>query len=198
MNDHGNDPTTADYAFHAAHEARDREKSRVAPKRHQQRLDGLTVTDPDLPRTYEVPAVVKDGDVVIRGRSILKQIAADLGDGAPLIVTIAEDLPVTRSQKSSRYYFGIVVQAGVKCTGNSPEMVHRGWKAMFLPDADLFTDFFNWFAGQEAIPPQKRDPKTRDLPIHDFYDFVEECRLWLRNEYQHDTPDPDPLYWRRK
>ncbi len=151
----------------------------------------------DTPRAFEILGVVREGVAVVR-QSELKAATVALGDGTPFIMTLTEDLPFVRSQKASKYYQAIVVRAGAKATGNSVEMVHRGWKAMFLPDADMFTDFFNWFAGQEAIPRSKRPLTTRDLPIRDFYDYVEECREWLRTEYQVDTPDPDPLFFKRR
>lgn len=101
-----------------------------------------------------------------------------------------------RSLKANSYYWGVVMKAAVKETGQSADTIHCFWCEQFLPNETTRLEFFNKLTGQR-IKVSVDTRRSSKLTGTKFYDYVEECRLWLQEWLGVSTPDPDPDYWRK-
>lgn len=102
-----------------------------------------------------------------------------------------------RSLSANSYYWGVVVKACVTETGQAADDVHAFWCEQFLSSEQKQIEFFHKTTG--ARIRVKVDPRrSSKLTGTKFYDFVEECRLWLKEWLGVTTPDPDKEYWRKR
>lgn len=102
-----------------------------------------------------------------------------------------------RSIKANNYYWGVVVAAAVEETKQDEDAIHAFWCAKFLPNETKHVEFYNHMTG-EAIEAEVDPRRTSKQTGSKFYDYVEECRLWLQEFLGVTTPDPDPEYWRKR
>lgn len=102
-----------------------------------------------------------------------------------------------RSLRANAYYWGVVVAAAAKESGQPEDDIHSFWCEQFLPDEKKRLKFFNRLTG-ERLQVDIDARRSSRLSGHAFYDFVENCRLWLQEYLGVTTPDPDPEYWRKR
>ncbi len=102
-----------------------------------------------------------------------------------------------RSLRANGYYWGIVIAAAVKESGQPADDIHSFWCEQFLPDERKRLKFFNRLTGQ-ALQVDIDSRRSSKLTGRAFYDFVENCRLWMQEWLGVTVPDPDPDYWRKR
>jgi len=116
--------------------------------------------------------------------------------GKEFVMTV-QDRATYRSLRANGYYHGVVLKAAVDETKQDADSIHAFWCGQFLPDEKKRLEFFNKMTGQQLkVTVDAR--RTSKLTGTAFYDFVEECRLWLQTWLGVTTPDPDPEFWRKR
>lgn len=116
--------------------------------------------------------------------------------GTRLMVRLSKP---TRSERANAYYWGVVIDRidrGNPDDGNSPEDYHDAFCERFIVTERKQVQFFNAMTGEEDIV-EVDDRRSSALNGGDFYDFVEKVRIFAREFWNIDTPDPDPEYWRK-
>jgi hypothetical protein len=116
--------------------------------------------------------------------------------GKKVVIEVA-DRRVYRSKQANSYYWSVVVAAAVEATGQDADSIHEFWKGQFLPNEAKQVEFFHHLTGlkiRQTVTPSS----TKEQSGTKFYDYVEQCRLWLLEWYNTSTPDPDPEYWRKR
>lgn len=116
--------------------------------------------------------------------------------GKEWVVTV-QPRAAYRSLKANAYYWSVIVPAGAKESGQSEDDLHAYWCELFLPSEKKRLTFFNRLTGERlhvTIDARRSSKLTGTL----FYDYVENCRLWLQEYLNVTTPDPDPEYWRKR
>lgn len=116
--------------------------------------------------------------------------------GQEFVVTV-RSRSALRSIKANNYYWSVVVDAAVKETGQDDQTIHAFWCDKFLPDEKKRTQFYSHLTG-ETLEVEVDTRRTSKLTGTPFYDYVENCRLWLQEFLGVTTPDPDPEYWRKR
>lgn len=116
--------------------------------------------------------------------------------GREVVVTV-QPKSALRSIKANAYYWSVIVAAAAKESGQTESDIHSFWCEQFLPDEKKRLLFFNRLTGTrlQVNVDSRRTSKLSGTP---FYDFVENCRLWLQEYLGVTTPDPDPEYWRKR
>jgi hypothetical protein len=102
-----------------------------------------------------------------------------------------------RSLRANGYYWGTVVAAAVHESGQPECDIHSFWCEQFLHDERKRLKFFNRLTGQ-ALQVDIDSRRSSKLTGRAFYDFVENCRLWMQEWLGVTVPDPDPDYWRKR
>lgn len=102
-----------------------------------------------------------------------------------------------RSRKANAYYHGVVLRLMAEHSGHSADELHDAMCEMFIPSEKKQIEFVNELTGE--VVQVETDPRrsSKQSPTA-FYDFVEQVREWARTFLNVDTPDPDPLYWRKR
>lgn len=116
--------------------------------------------------------------------------------GQELAVTV-QPRSYLRSVKANAYYWGVVVAAAAKESGQSENDIHTFWCEQFLPDERKRLIFHNRLTGSK-LQVDVDSRRTSKLSGNPFYDYVENCRLWLQEWLGVTTPDPDKDYWRKR
>lgn len=116
--------------------------------------------------------------------------------GQEVVLTV-QPRSVLRSLRANNYYWGVVVAAAVKESGQDEAAIHTFWCEQFLPDERKRLMFFNRLTGQR-LQVDVDTRRSSNLTGNAFYDFVENCRLWLQEYLNVTVPDPDPEYWRKR
>ncbi len=111
-------------------------------------------------------------------------------------VTVTEE-KLTRSQKQSRYYWGVVLEVAHTEGGQPKDDIHDAMCERFLPNERKQIEFFSKITG-EAWTASIDHRRSSKLSRTDFMDFVENVRLWIAEFYGATCPDPDPDYWRKR
>ena len=121
-----------------------------------------------------------------RGKVIAKFTAAGANADAQI-----------RSRKANAYYHGVVLKLMAEHSGHIAEDIHDAMCERFIPSEKKQIEFVNELTGE--IVQVETDPRrsSKQSPTA-FYDFVEQVREWARDFLNVDTPDPDPLYWRKR
>lgn len=136
---------------------------------------------------FVTTAFVKDGKLSVRNRAAFDEFVACQKDGE-FVVSI-ERQRATRSLQANAYYHGVVVRAFHEHTGYTPLEAHELLKALHLP-RDLAAAGKNGvLQGEHVI-----GGSTTKLDKQRFYEYVEDCRNWLAQKFDIQTPDPDPGY----
>jgi hypothetical protein len=102
-----------------------------------------------------------------------------------------------RSQKSNRYYRGVVLRLMAEHSGHSADELHDAMCEMFLPSEKKQIEFVSELTG-EVLHVETDSRRTSKQNPTAFYDFVEQVRQWARDFLNVETPDPDPEYWRKR
>lgn len=141
-------------------------------------------------------AVVRAGEVVLKSaeRARMNTLARLLGDGVELDITVTQRKD-RRSEKASNYYWVKVVRVASQHCGQSEEDIHDFWCHLFLPDKSTQVTFFHYLTG-ERISFTSDQRKTSGLSVSEFFDYVEQCRDWMREWMNVITEDPDPEFRR--
>jgi hypothetical protein len=136
------------------------------------------------------------GHFAVDDRAGLLAYVAEHFKGREVIVTV-QAKTVYRSVQANGYYWSVVVKAAVDETHQDADTIHAFWCDQFLPSEAKRLEFFNKRTGQriKITVDTRRSSKQTGTK---FYDFVEECRLWLQEWLGVTTPDPDPGYWRKQ
>lgn len=102
-----------------------------------------------------------------------------------------------RSRKANAYYRGVVLKLMAEHSGHTTDELHDAMCEMFIPSEKKQIEFINEMTGE--VVQVETDPRrsSKQSPTA-FYDFVEQVRQWAREFLNVDTPDPDPLYWRKR
>jgi hypothetical protein len=136
------------------------------------------------------------GHFALDDRARFAAYVAEKFTGQEVVVTV-QAKTVYRSLRASNYYWGVVVAAAVEATGQKADTIHAFWCEQFLPSEKQHLAFTNAMT-QQRIKVTVDTRRTSKLTGTPFYDFVEECRLWLQEWLGVTTPDPDADYWRKR
>jgi hypothetical protein len=136
------------------------------------------------------------GHFQVDDRAAFRAYMAAHFSGQEVVVTV-QPKTRARSLRANAYYWGVVVDAAVEATGQDADTIHAFWCEQFLPSEAKRLEFFNTMTKQR-IKVTVDTRRTSSLTGQPFYDFVEECRLWLQEWLGVTTQDPDPAYWRKR
>jgi hypothetical protein len=99
-----------------------------------------------------------------------------------------------RSIYANNYWWGVCLKLVEDDTGNAADYMHEICLKKFLSKKKV--EIISPVTGEaEVHAVQERSSSQR---IGDFYNFVEQSRVWFLEFFGVDTPDPDPEYWRKK
>lgn len=104
---------------------------------------------------------------------------------------------LTRSEEANAYLWGVVYPLLVAEQEMTPDEMHDAMCAQFLPNERKRVEFFNRMTG-EVLTVETDGRRSSKLTGGEFYDFVERVRQWGAEFLGVVTPDPDPLYWRKR
>ena len=90
--------------------------------------------------------------------------------GREVVVTV-QPRSVLRSLRANNYYFGVVVAAGAKESGQPEEDIHSFWCEQFLPNEKKRLQFFNRLTG-ERLQVDIDSRLSSKLTGTAFYDYV--------------------------
>ena len=133
---------------------------------------------------YVASGVVTAGRLKVRNWSGLTRALARFRDGE-VVITIARRR-ATRSAQANAYYWSQVVGLVADHTGHTPDEIHEIYKAKFLPKRLSFADGNGVVVGEFVI-----GGTTTRLTKTEFYEYVEQIRLWAAEELGVVIPDPD-------
>ena len=144
---------------------------------------------------YAVGFVDDSGHFALDDRAGFQQ-ALQAYKGEEVTLTL-QSRSALRSAKANAYYWSVVVQAAVDESGQPDSDIHSYWCELFLPEEKKRLQFFNRLSGErlQVTIDSRRTSKLTGTP---FYDYVENCRLWLQEYLGVTTPDPDKDYWRKR
>jgi hypothetical protein len=99
-----------------------------------------------------------------------------------------------RSIYANNYWWGVCLKLVQDDTGNKADDMHEICLKKFLSKRKV--EIISPVTGECEVHAVQERSSTRK--ISDFYQFVEESRLWFVEFFGVVTPDPDPEYWRVK
>lgn len=141
--------------------------------------------------SYSCAAFIKDGKLVLDDSYAFKTAMCRLKDGARLTLTVEREKD-RRSVEANRYYWGVVIKLIAQETGQPAQDIHDDLRDRFLRKTITYTDS----AG--LIREREFSRGSSGLTIAEFYDFVEQARLFAAEFFGLRIPDPDPEYWRQR
>lgn len=147
-------------------------------------------------KAFTIEAVTHAGAIRIQNRDAMLSWVAQVGDGIEIVgkLELAEE---TRSARASNYYWAVVLKMAAEHTGQLADDIHDVMCQMFLPDEHKQVEFFNRLTGDKlTVDVDKR--RSSKLNRQQFYDFVEQVRVWMVEFLGVTTPDPDPEFWRKR
>lgn len=138
-------------------------------------------------KAYRFSARIEDGQLKI-ALPALDQMRRALKhwQRCPVTITV-EKAFATRSLDANAYYFGVVLAHLADYTGHDLMELHDYCKHRFNPRVITICDADGFVVGEEVI-----GQTTTKLTTLTFYQYVEQIRQWMRNEFGLETPDPDP------
>jgi len=113
------------------------------------------------------------------------------------VVTV-QSRPQSRSVRANNYYWAVVVAAAAQETGQDEDTIHALWCEQFIPNEHKRLEFVNRLTDQRHVVNVTQRPHSSELDGTKFFDFVEDCRVWMQTWLGVTTPDPDPEYWRKR
>jgi hypothetical protein len=115
--------------------------------------------------------------------------------GTKLKITVQ---PPTRSERANGYYWGVVIEhiERLSESGYSAQELHDVFCERFILCERKQAEFYNKMTGERVITEYSAR-RSSALTGGPFYDFVENVRLFAREFWGIETPDPDPEYWRK-
>jgi hypothetical protein len=137
-------------------------------------------------------ARVERGKLFIRGRRQFDRLVAQLPDGWEMELSLTR-LRSTRSLEANAYYWGVVLAILADYTGYSADELHDVCRAKFLSKQLAVCNGNGEIVGEFVL-----GGSTRKLTTQEFYDYVERIRVWMRDDLDCPTDDPDPKYWRKR
>lgn len=105
---------------------------------------------------------------------------------------VIERKHATRSLAANAYYFGHVLARAHEHTGHSAADLHEFFRHRFLTKAVILTDRHGVIVGEERI-----GQTTTTLNKVQFFDYVQQVRMFLLEELGVVTDEPDPN-WKAK
>jgi hypothetical protein len=105
--------------------------------------------------------------------------------------------PRTRSEEANAYLWSVVYKLMAEDQQVTPEDIHDAMCERFLPNERKRVEFFNKLTG-ECLAVEADARRSSKLTGGEFYDFVERVRQFAAEFLGVVTPDPDPLYWRKR
>lgn len=122
-----------------------------------------------------------------RWRALLRE-----HEGQPVHVVFEK--PQDKRSIYANNYWWFCLGLVEKDTGNKKDYMHEICLKKFLSKQKV--EIISPVTGEcEIHAVQERSSTQR---ISDFYDFVEEARVWFVEFFGVITPDPDPEYWRKR
>jgi len=137
------------------------------------------------------------GIVKVFDRKGFYAYAAEHFPNQECVVTV-QSKAEARSLRANNYYWAVVVEAAVQETGQDADTIHALWCEQFIPNEHKRLEFVNRMTEQRHVVNVTQRPHSSGLDGTKFYDYVEQCRLWMQTWLGVSTPDPDADFWRKR
>jgi hypothetical protein len=141
--------------------------------------------------SYQCAAFIKDGKLVLDDTYAFKTAMCRAKDGTRLTVTVEREKD-RRSVEANRYYWGVVIKLIAQETGQPAQDIHDDLRDRFLRKTITYTD------ANGLIREREFARGSSGLTVAEFYEFVEQARLFAAEFFGLRIPDPDPEYWRQR
>jgi hypothetical protein len=140
-----------------------------------------------MAKAYTFTARIEDGrlKVGLQALRVMREVLKGWR-ACPVTVTV-ERQHATRSLEANAYYWSVVVHHISEHTGYTPEETHEALKTLFLPKRLALLGQNGDLHGELVIAGT-----TTSLNKVEFYEYVEQVRVFAREKLGVETPDPDP------
>lgn len=140
---------------------------------------------------YQTGADIEDGKLVLDDSYAFKTAMWRFKPGR-VTVTVEQEKD-RRSAVANRYYWGVVVKLIASETGQDPQDIHDDLRDRFLRKTITYTD-----KATGEIHERQFARGSSGLTVSEFYEFVEQARLFAAEFFGMTIPDPDPEYKRER
>lgn len=137
---------------------------------------------------YQTGATIKDGKLVLDDSYAFKTAMWRMKDGARVTVSVEAEKD-RRSAAANRYYWGVVIKLIAEETGQDAQDIHDDLRDRFLRKTITYEDKRS---GQ--VREREFARGSSGLTVNEFYEFVEQARLFAAEFFGMRIPEPDREY----
>lgn len=141
-------------------------------------------------RNYQTSGAIKDRKLVLDDSYSFKTAMWRMRPGR-VTVTVEQEKD-RRSAAANRYYWGVVIKLIAEETGQPEQDIHDDLRDRFLRKTMTYTD-----KRTGLIHEREFARGSSGLSVAEFYEFVENARLFAAEFLGMRIPDPDPEYRRQ-